>query len=135
MRQPYRIFALTLATAGVLVIAACSGSSGKAKSSAPPSPPSTPVSTATPTKTPPPAPPKNPYTGIGAVPTTPTIAVKIDDTDAGRPQVNIDKADIVYIEAAEGGLTRLAAIFGTNKPTQVGYVRSTRPSDMAKTMR
>lgn len=63
------------------------------------------------------------------MPTTPTIAVKIDDTAPGRPQIGIDKADIVYIEAAEGGLTRLAAIFGTNKPREVGYVRSTRPSD------
>ena len=56
------------------------------------------------------------------------IAVKIDDTAPGRPQVGIDKADIVYIEEVEGGLTRLAAVFGTNKPA-VGYVRSTRPSD------
>ena len=73
-------------------------------------------------------PARNPYTGIGKVPTRPVISVKIDDTPPGRPQINIDKADIVYIEAVEGGLTRLAAIFGTNKPT-VGYVRSTRPSD------
>ncbi len=56
------------------------------------------------------------------------IAVKIDDTAPGRPQVGIDKADVVYIEAVEAGYTRLAAIFGTNKPN-VGYVRSTRPSD------
>jgi hypothetical protein len=70
----------------------------------------------------------NPYTGIGPVPSRPVVSVKIDDTAPGRPQINIDKADIVYIEAVEGVLTRLAAIFGTNKPT-VGYVRSTRPSD------
>ena len=62
------------------------------------------------------------------MPKTPVIAVKIDDTAPGRPQVGIDKADVVYIEAVEGGLTRLAVVFGTNKPT-VGYVRSTRPSD------
>jgi hypothetical protein len=55
--------------------------------------------------------------------------VKIDDTAPGRPQVGINKADIVYVEAVEGGLTRLAAIFGTYKPAAVGYVRSTRPSD------
>lgn len=71
----------------------------------------------------------NPFTGLGPAPTSPTIVVKIDDTPPGRPQVGIDKADIVYIEAVEGGLTRLAAVFGTNKPTKVGYVRSTRPSD------
>ncbi len=62
------------------------------------------------------------------MPNSPTISVKIDDTPPGRPQLGIDKADIVYIEAVEGGLTRLAAIYGTYKPL-VGYVRSTRPSD------
>ncbi|MGI8880969.1 MAG: DUF3048 domain-containing protein [Jatrophihabitans sp.] len=85
----------------------------------------------TPTTTAPATPkprPVNPLTGIGAPPTTPVIAVKVDDTPPGRPQVGIDKADVVYIEEAEGGLTRLAAVFGTNKPV-VGYVRSTRPSD------
>jgi hypothetical protein len=71
----------------------------------------------------------NPFTGIGPVPRSPVIAVKIDDTAPGRPQLGIDKADVVYIEAVEGGLTRLAAIYGTYKPTAVGYVRSTRPSD------
>lgn len=70
----------------------------------------------------------NPLTGIGPAPKTPLIAVKIDDTAPGRPQVGIDKADIVYIEAVEAGYTRLAALFGTSKPL-VGYVRSTRPSD------
>jgi hypothetical protein len=70
----------------------------------------------------------NPLTGLPGVPKTPLLAVKIDDTAPGRPQVNIDKADIVYIEAVEAGLTRLAALFGTYKPT-VGYVRSTRPAD------
>ena len=44
--------------------------------------------------------PVNPFTGIGPVPKTPTIAVKIDDTAPGRPQLGIDKADIVYIEQA-----------------------------------
>ena len=113
----------------VTVCAACSGG-GHPKSSPTPSsstPSPTPSSSAS-SSAPAPA-PKNPYTGIGPVPTTPTIAVKIDDTAPGRPQLGIDLADVVYIEAVEGGLTRLAAIFGTNKPNAVGYVRSTRPSD------
>jgi len=62
------------------------------------------------------------------VPNHPVIAAKIDDTPPGRPQRGIDLADVVYIEAVEGGLTRLAAIFSTHDPI-VGYVRSTRPSD------
>ncbi len=70
----------------------------------------------------------NPLTGHGPEPRSPVIAVKIDDTSPGRPQRGVDRADVVYIEEAEAGLTRLVAVFGTNKPV-VGYVRSTRPSD------
>lgn len=72
--------------------------------------------------------PKNPLTGMGPVPKGPVIAVKIDDTAPGRPQAGIDQADIVYIEQAEGGLSRLVAVFGTHKPT-AGAVRSVRTSD------
>ena len=56
------------------------------------------------------------------------MAVKIDDTGNGRPQRGVDLADIVYIEQAEGGLSRLIAVFATNKPV-VEPVRSVRASD------
>lgn len=69
----------------------------------------------------------NPLTG-GTVSQNPVVAVKIEDTAAGRPQVGIDKADIVYIEQAEGGLTRLLAVYNTNLPT-AEPVRSTRAGD------
>ncbi|WP_096304024.1 DUF3048 domain-containing protein [Jatrophihabitans sp. GAS493] len=108
-------------------------SNGSSKSSAAaPTATATPSPTAspTPTATPAPAapPPVNPLTGTGTVPTGPVIAVKIDDTAPGRPQVGIDKADIVYIEQAEGGLTRDVAVFASQKPI-AGYIRSTRASD------
>jgi hypothetical protein len=70
----------------------------------------------------------NPLTGLGAPPQGPVIGVKIDDTANGRPQLGVDKADIVYVEQAEGGLTRLLVVFATNKPT-VEPVRSVRASD------
>ncbi|WP_375475224.1 DUF3048 domain-containing protein [uncultured Jatrophihabitans sp.] len=111
-----------------LFAAACTSDSAKkasATSSVPVTSSSVPATTAAPAK---PA-PKNPFTGVGPVPRNPVIAVKIDDTEPGRPQVAIDQADIVYIEAVEGGLTRLAAVFATHMPKKVGYVRSTRPSD------
>jgi hypothetical protein len=81
--------------------------------------------------TPPPAPVHgvDPLTGLRDHPHLPVVSVKIDDTAPGRPQVNIDQADIVYVEEVEGGLTRLMAIFGSKHPFHVGYVRSTRPSD------
>jgi hypothetical protein len=114
------------AVAAVLLAgAACSGGGHHAAVTT--RPPSSSASTSAAPVKPTPA-PRNPFTGIGPVPTGPTIAVKIDDTAPGRPQLGIDQADIVYIEAVEGGLTRLAAIFGTHHPA-VGYVRSTRPSD------
>jgi hypothetical protein len=121
--------AATFVACALLTSTACTGGNGSASSSSVPTAPST----SPPTKSNGPGKPKpnakNPYTGLGPVPKRPTIAVKIDDTGPGRPQVGLGKADIVYIEAVEGGLTRLAAIFGTNKPKAVGYVRSTRPSD------
>ena len=69
----------------------------------------------------------NPLTG-GHPASGPLIAVKIDDTAPGRPQLNIDQADVVYIEEVEGGLDRLIGLFGSHKPV-VGYVRSIRLSD------
>lgn len=106
-------------------LAACGGSDKKA-------PPSTPVpaptTSATPTPSPPPKPaPINPYTG-GKPSANGVVAVKIDDTGNGRPQVGINQADIVYIEQVEGGLTRLLAVYNTTLPL-VEPVRSTRASD------
>jgi hypothetical protein len=107
---------------------------GKKKAAAPP-PPTTSSASATPTPTPTTKPaPKpapaavNPLTGIGKPPTGPVLAVKIDDTENGRPPVGLDKADVIYIEQAEGGLTRMVAVFGTHKPL-VEPVRSVRASD------
>jgi len=56
------------------------------------------------------------------------IAVKVDDTAAGRPSMGIDKADVIYIEEAEGGLSRMVAVFASAKP-KVRAVRSIRSSD------
>jgi len=60
----------------------------------------------------------------------PVLAVKIDDTNAARPQIGLEDADVVYIEQVEGGLTRLAAIFSSRVPERVGPVRSARISDI-----
>jgi hypothetical protein len=60
----------------------------------------------------------------------PIMAVKIDDTSAARPQIGIEEADLVYIEQVEGGLTRLAAIFSSSIPANIGPIRSARISDI-----
>jgi hypothetical protein len=60
----------------------------------------------------------------------PALAVKIDDTDHGRPQTGLAQADVVVEEVVEGGLTRLVAIFHSQDPDTVGPVRSARSTDI-----
>ncbi|GAB3433406.1 DUF3048 domain-containing protein [Phycicoccus ginsengisoli] len=60
----------------------------------------------------------------------PVLAVKIDNTPAARPRIGLDKADVVYVEPVEGGLTRLLAVFSRSMPKEVGPVRSGRESDV-----
>ncbi len=62
----------------------------------------------------------------------PILAVKIDDTQAAHPQINLEKADVIYIEQVEGGLSRIAAIYSNPAllPSEVGPVRSARISDL-----
>jgi len=125
--------AAVVVVAGAVTALSMSGGGSKKEVAASPSPTQTAAPTLTPTPKPTPKPKPagltvNPFTGIGPVPQGPVIAVKIEDTIDGRPQVGLEKADIVYIEQVEGGLTRMAAIFATNKPV-VEPVRSVRASD------
>jgi len=57
------------------------------------------------------------------------LTIKIENTPEARPQYGIEKADVVYEEICEGGITRLAAIFNSSLPTKVGPVRSVRRTD------
>ncbi len=62
--------------------------------------------------------------------TNPVVAVKIDNTSAGRPQYGLADADVVYVEQVEGGLTRLIGVFHSVLPAEVGPVRSVRSTDV-----
>jgi len=76
--------------------------------------------------------PRHPLTGFeleDASSVGPSIAVKIDNTSSGRPQVGIAAADLVFEELVEGGVTRYLAVFNTAVPDEVGPVRSGRPQD------
>jgi hypothetical protein len=57
------------------------------------------------------------------------LTIKIDNTPQAHPQYGINHADVVYEEIVEGGITRLAAIFNSYLPTEVGPVRSVRRTD------
>lgn len=79
-----------------------------------------------------PAPPKplvHPLSGRDASASA-VLAVKIDDTEPAHPQIGLASADVVYVEQVEGGLIRLAAIFSSEIPTEIGPVRSARISDI-----
>jgi hypothetical protein len=107
------------------VLAACGGHHKAASKSVVTPPPTTRSGAPSPA---PKAPTADWLTG-GKVTRGAVVAVKIDDTANGRPQAGIDKADIVYIEQVEGGLTRTIAIFHSHKPDRVGPVRSVRAND------
>ncbi len=58
----------------------------------------------------------------------PALVVKIDNVAAAMPQSGINQADIVYVELVEFA-TRLAAVFHSTAPAEVGPVRSMRTGD------
>ncbi|MGV8886351.1 MAG: DUF3048 domain-containing protein [Microbacteriaceae bacterium] len=59
----------------------------------------------------------------------PSIAAKIDNHPAARPQVGLETTDIVFEELVEGGLTRYVAVWQSRIPAELGPVRSIRPMD------
>lgn len=75
----------------------------------------------------------NPLTGTvleNGAPENPVFVVKIDNTRPSAPQTGIDKADMVVEQTVEGGVTRLAVLYWTNTPKEVGHVRSMRTTDI-----
>jgi len=59
----------------------------------------------------------------------PSLAAKVDNHKAARPQVGLERTDIVFEELVEGGLTRYVAIWQSDVPEEIGPVRSIRPMD------
>jgi hypothetical protein len=61
----------------------------------------------------------------------PAVAVKIENNSAAYPLSGLDKADVVYEEVVEGGLTRFMAIYHCGDTDLAGPVRSARIVDPA----
>lgn len=123
MTRYRRLLAAATAALSATALAACTSSN-----SANPPAPAKHGATTNPFTSKPPAHharPVNPLTGQRPS-KNPVVAVRIDDTAAGRPQAGVNEADIVYITQVEGGLTRLLAIFNSKLPSTVEPVRSTR---------
>ena len=75
-------------------------------------------------------PPTAPLTGVQRhVPDRPALAIKVENLPDARPQAGIDKADIVYEEPVEGGITRFIVLFQSQDASRVGPVRSARLTD------
>lgn len=118
---------IAVAIVGALALAGCGGD----KESAAPKrkkrpPPSTTTTTTAPV-------PIAPFTGLpdpdGVANARASLAVKIENSPAARPQSGLDVADIVYEEVVEGGITRFWAVFNSNAPNVIGPVRSVRAMD------
>jgi hypothetical protein len=58
------------------------------------------------------------------------VVVKIPNDPAARPHTGIERADVVYEQETEGGVTRFAAVFHSDYPDVVGNVRSGRAVDV-----
>ncbi|MFF1647586.1 DUF3048 domain-containing protein [Streptomyces sp. NPDC058240] len=74
--------------------------------------------------------PSGPVTPTSAGSRAHVLAVKIDNVGPARPQTGLDKADIIYVEQVEAGLSRILAAYSSRLPTVVGPVRSARESDL-----
>lgn len=58
-----------------------------------------------------------------------SIAAKVDNHWDARPQVGLERTDIIFEELVEGGITRYVAIWQSDIPEVLGPVRSIRPMD------
>ncbi|WP_166845481.1 DUF3048 domain-containing protein [Isoptericola sp. BMS4] len=72
-----------------------------------------------------------PLTGkrTDTVPKRPSVAVKIENSPAARPHTGLHRADVVWEQVVEGGISRFVAVYHSDLPRQVGPVRSVRPMD------
>ncbi|RSD22537.1 DUF3048 domain-containing protein [Mesobacillus subterraneus] len=69
-----------------------------------------------------------PLTGLGTAEESSdrAVAVVVNNHPKARPQSGLPQADIVYEVLAEGDVTRFVAIFQSEKPKNIGPVRSAR---------
>jgi Protein of unknown function (DUF3048) N-terminal domain/Protein of unknown function (DUF3048) C-terminal domain len=121
---PLRLGAVAVLALALVLTACSSDPQPKARAAV-----DTPTPSAT-TSTPPPPPQPSRLSGRMGKTDGPVYAVKVDNTHNAHPQQGLQKADVVYVEQVEGGVTRLAAIYSSDYPTTVGPVRSGRITDI-----
>ena len=121
-----------LCLAGLLCLTAC-GSSGGAETTPTPAPEVTvppPAATGTPTPTPYDG-PVNPLTGEPAetdIVELRPVAVMLNNLKEALPQLGQSRADLIYEVVAEGGITRMLAVYqSVEEMDTIGSIRSARP--------
>src|SRR5918996_6524394 len=112
--------------AALLIFGACSSGTGEETPGAQAADPD-------PAESPEPTPDWCPLTGEDPAPGVevgcPAVAVKIENSPSARPQRGLEKADLVFEERVEGGITRFLAIYHCGASTKSGPVRSGRFDD------
>ncbi len=123
-----------LATVACVVLTACGAPAVDVTASPVAGAPTTAAPPLTPMPTPSPTPVERfPLTGEptdDARLDMPAMAAKIDNNPRAFPHTGLDRADLVYEEVVEGGLTRLMPIFHSDIPEVVGPIRSGRFIDL-----
>lgn len=70
-----------------------------------------------------------PLTGLavdGSLAERRPLAVVVENSTDSRPQSGLAKADVIYETVAEGGITRMLAIYQSQDTNEIGPVRSAR---------
>ena len=120
----------------VLALLLLTGCGGQPQPSQAPTPAVTPTPTAPPTPDPTPEPtpydgPVNPLTGLPvdeAWADRRPVAVMINNLQQALPQLGISQADLIYEVPAEGGITRMLAVYQDPSGVgTIGSIRSARP--------
>ncbi|MDQ8733912.1 DUF3048 domain-containing protein [Paenibacillus sp. LHD-38] len=131
MDKPIRNTAAALLLSITILLASCSGDNGGGNTTQPTNENNEPTSTTEPVFEPTPLPYDAPLTGLKlekAAEARP-IAVMINNFAAARPQSGLTNADVIWEVLAEGGITRLIAVFQCTEglTDSIGPIRSIRP--------
>src|SRR5216117_2478023 len=68
-------------------------------------------------------PPTCPLTRVAPhhrIPDRPALAIKVENLPEARPQAGLEKADVVYEEPVEGGITRFIVVYQCQDADRVG---------------
>ena len=107
-----------------MILAGCSGASEETATSAKPTPSESEIKI-------PPVWSLTSLPGPDDAQDQPIVVVKIENDPVVRPQTGLDRADLIFEELVEGGMTRFAVVFQSDLPDEVGPVRSVRHVDVA----